>query len=266
VSQPTEPMGQPGADDAASTPAPAQYTPPTTQQPPYTPASQPQYAPGQAQYGAPQYPSAPQYGAPQYDPNQYGPPQQQKGNGIGIAAIILAVLLWPVGLILGIVALFKGRTKALGVIAIVVAVIFGVINIIIGVAAFKKASDDLNAANNTTTSAPATPASSATTAPPAGGGDPACNTAQAALTKAGHDLQNDATNPSKAIDDLNTAIDEMTQAQNSATNASVKSAIGDLVKDLTSLRDSVKNGKAPSNDSTSKLVDDSAKLGTACAG
>jgi hypothetical protein len=250
---------------------PAQYNPAdSTAQAPY--GAQPQYgAPPQG--AAPQYGPAPEYGAPQYGapgygapgygaPGYGGPAQPEKGNGIGIAAIILAVLFWPVGFILGIVSLFKARTKALGVTAIVLSVVVGTLGVVLTVAALKAADKTVNdSASQAATPPVATQSSSPATI---GGLDPSCTNVLNILTTSGQDLQAHQNSPSKVLDDLNIAIKGLNDEQSKATKPEVKTALGALIKDYTELRDDLKGRKAPSSDLTQRITQDATALGTAC--
>ncbi|MGW6227137.1 DUF4190 domain-containing protein [Cellulosimicrobium cellulans] len=55
----------------------------------------------------------PQFAAPAGYPGTYAPPSQNPGQAMGIAALIAALLVWPVGLVLSIVSFSQSRKARL---------------------------------------------------------------------------------------------------------------------------------------------------------
>ena len=125
------PYGQPQSPD---NPSPYGQPPEYGQQSPY--GQQPQYGQQAPEYGQQQpYGQPPQYPASGGPGWQYpgGVPVKQ-GNGFAVAAIILAILLWPLGLIFSIIGLVKSRSRAgagkvLSIVALVVSIIVGALSI-----------------------------------------------------------------------------------------------------------------------------------------
>ncbi|MBR4542925.1 MAG: hypothetical protein IKO53_01805 [Lachnospiraceae bacterium] len=71
---------------------------------------------------------------PNYNQNMNNAAPEKAGpSGLSIAALIFAFLLSPIGLVLGIVDLFKkdGRTKGLSIAAIIVSIVMGFISFIV---------------------------------------------------------------------------------------------------------------------------------------
>jgi hypothetical protein len=132
------PYGQPSYGPAE--PPYGQPEPPNGQ-PPYGqhPYGQPQPPYGQQPYGQPQPPYGQQpYGQPQqpYGPAGNYPPMMppatppKQGNGFAVAGIVLAILVWPLGLIFSIIGLVKskaryGAGKVLSIVGIVISLIVG---------------------------------------------------------------------------------------------------------------------------------------------
>lgn len=152
--QPAQTYGRPdcgqsvyGRPDYGATPTPGR------QQTQYynSPQAQPSGSmPGQPTPGMPPaqpIPGAPmpqgQPFAPQYQPQGYQQPFYGQGStdesysGLSIAAIITAVLLWPVGLILSIVSLFtlrkdgRGKGRGLSIAALIVSIVIGIVSILL---------------------------------------------------------------------------------------------------------------------------------------
>ncbi|MCI9888761.1 hypothetical protein JT358_09850 [Micrococcales bacterium 31B] len=119
--------GQPGLTQ----PDPAQ--PHLTQ--PYD-VKQPEYA------AQPEYAGSPQWPAYQPAPNQmaYGQPAASGPNVLGIVAVVLAVIIAPIGLILGIVswatARKSGRSRTLGIVATCVGAVICIGVIVASIAFF----------------------------------------------------------------------------------------------------------------------------------
>ncbi|HEV2634209.1 MAG TPA: DUF4190 domain-containing protein [Actinocrinis sp.] len=108
-------------------------------QPPQNFQSGQQFPPGPGFPGAPQYPGWPG-GAP------YQPPVRQS-NGLAIAGFILAILFWPVGLILSIFGLVRsnkiGRAgRGLAIAGIIISVVFGAGTVALVVVAAKSPAAD----------------------------------------------------------------------------------------------------------------------------
>lgn len=216
-----------------------------------------QYQPPQ-QYGAPQYPPTSQYPA-----QQYPPAAPRKGNGLGVAAIILAILIPLVGLIFGIVAIFKSRTKALGIIAIVISLAMSALYTVLLIAAFSAASDAVNTAESNIAKPPAV----TTTAPVDNGSgvDPVCVPSMAIVVKSGDDIQADQSNPLKVADDLNSTVTQLNEQKAKATDPAVIAALGALIKDYTDLGKALRTGNLDPNLATA-MTQDATALTTACSG
>lgn len=92
----------------------------------------PGYAPPPGQPGQP---GPPGYGQPGFGPPPY-PPQQQGTNGLAIAALVLAFVFAPVGLILGLVALSQIKKSGQGGrgLALAAAIVGGIFTVIIAIA------------------------------------------------------------------------------------------------------------------------------------
>jgi vacuolar-type H+-ATPase subunit H len=163
-------------------------------------------------------------GAPggQYPP-PYGP--QKRGNGFAIAGIILAILLWPLGLIFAIIGLVKSRARAgagkvLSIVAIVVGVVVGAVSISL-----------VAIAGNSTAA------------------DPGCisaeNSFQSMMNKISSDdsaMSADANNPAKERADIKgfttdaqTLVAKLNAAEAEATHQSVKSAVGKASSDMSAM-------------------------------
>lgn len=188
-------------------------------QPPY--GQPPQYSPAEGPGGP--------YG--QYPPS--GP--QQRSNGFAVAGIVLAILLWPLGLVFAIIGLVKSRSRAgagkvLSIVSIVVAVVVGA------------ASTSLIAVVGNSPAA-----------------DPGCISAENAFQSILNKLSSDESamsagtnNPAlekaaigKFTADAQTLVTKLNAAEAEATHQSVRNAIGkasgDLSTMLTALR-AVENG------------------------
>lgn len=161
--QPTEAYGQPlyGAAPASyqqqtsyyngpqaqpSGPVPSQQNPmmPSVQQGPGVPMPQGQpYAPQYQPQGYQQFNGQPSAGS---DDDSY--------SGLSIAAIITAVLIWPVGLILSIISLIgfnkddRKKGKGLSIAALAVSVVFGVVSILMVIGAVNLADRVLSYASS----------------------------------------------------------------------------------------------------------------------
>ena len=188
---------------------------------------QPLGAPAPQQFGAPgafdqnQYPQA-GYAQPGYPQPGYGMPPQKQSNGLAIAGLILAILVWPVGLILSIIALVK--SKGLGGAGKTPAIIGLIISLILGAG----------------TVALVAVAAKSTAA------DPGCISAESSindltpkLTADESKLSADSGNSTATQADLTTLIADMQSvktdldnAEGLATHDSVKAAIGKMDTDL----------------------------------
>jgi hypothetical protein len=230
---------------------------------------QPSY--GQQSYGqSQQYPpyDQPPYGGPggqygggpggQYPP-PYGP--EKRGNGFAIAGIILAVLLWPLGLVFAIIGLVKSRAragagKALSIVAIVVAVVVGAASISIVVIL-----------RNSTLA------------------DPGCRSAESSFrgflpTVAADDsaISKDVHNPTaekadirKFSADIQTIVTELNAASAMSTHQSVKDKINKMSSDMSGMVTAIKaveNGNASQASAiesyASKLQPDGAAIDQIC--
>jgi hypothetical protein len=245
--QPPEypPSGQPSyGQPTYGQPTYGQPQQPPYDQPPYGGQQQPPYGGGGGQYGGP----GDQYGAPggqygggpggQYPP-PYGPPQKQ-GNPFAIAGIILAILVWPLGLVFAIIGLVKsgaraGAGKVLSIVSIAVAVVVGAASIAIVA----------NIANST-------------------GADPGCRSAENAfasmMNKISSDdsaMSADANNPTKEkadikgfTTDVQTLVTKLNAADAQATHQSVKNAVGKASSDMSTMLSAL---QAVENGNTNQL-------------
>ena len=153
-------MSQPPFDQPPYGQPPQQ--PPYGQQPQQPPYGQPPY--GQPPYGQPpqeppygQQSQPPPYGQPPYDQPPFGqqppygqPPYGQsvnRRNGFAVAGIVLAILVWPLGLIFSVLGLVKSKARAgggrvLSIVGIIVALLVGAGSIgVVVVAARSPAAD-----------------------------------------------------------------------------------------------------------------------------
>lgn len=140
------PYGQPPYGQPPQQPPYGQ--PPYGQQPQQPPYGQPPYG-QQAQqppYGQPPYDQAPFGQQPPYGQPPYGQPVNRR-NGFAVAGIVLAILIWPLGLIFSILGLVKSKARAgagrvLSIIGIIVALLVGAGSIgVVVVAARSPAAD-----------------------------------------------------------------------------------------------------------------------------
>jgi hypothetical protein len=247
-----QPYGQPSYGQSRQYPPydqPRQYPP--YGQPPYgNGGQQPPYGGAGGQYGGP----GGQYGGPggqygggpggQYPP-PYGP--ERRGNGFAIAGIILAILLWPLGLVFAIIGLVKSRARAgagkvLSIVAIVVAAVVGAATI-----------SFVAIVGNSTAA------------------DPGCisaeNAFQSMTNKISSDdsaMSADANNRAKEkadikgfITDVQTLVTKLNAAEAEATHQSVRSTVGKASSDMSTMLSAlqaVENG----NTSQSSVLDNKA--------
>ncbi len=268
---PPEPNQQPqDGSTAQQPPAPQQYSP--------APGAAPQAGavpPGAVPPGAVPPGAAPQqpgYG-PDYPPQYQQPYAQQYpapaapaapgGNGLGIAAIILAILVWPVGFILGIVAAVKPRTRTLGIVAIAISLIVGVLSVVGLVAAFRTANDTLTSSK--TPVAADTTGATASTPPAAAGIDPACVQVETLMTTSSQDLQSHMDDPNGLAKALGDIIDKLKAAKAQANDPQVAAGLGAIIDDYTELSDDLTNSKVPDSGFLQKLTQDATNLTVACS-
>jgi hypothetical protein len=204
------------------------------QQPPYgQPPQQPPY--GQPPYGQPPYgqpPQQPPYGEPPYGqpPQQFygggggyppGPPVK-RGNGFAVAGMVLAILIWPLGLIFSIIGLAKSKARAgagrvLSIVGIVVALLIGAgsIGLVVVVARSPAADPGCLAAEND------------------------ARTISGKITADDNAISRDAGNATaeraaiqRFITDMQTLESELNAAQAEAHHQSVRAEIGLMSSDL----------------------------------
>ncbi len=193
--------------------------------------------PGGPGYGGPGY-GGPGYGGPGYED---APAPQQGTNGLAIAGLILAFLMWPIGLILSIVALVqtrrrnqKGRGLAIG--GIVVSVLAGVLSIVLIVAAFATV-------KNIDTIA-----------------DPGCTSGKAAVLKLDNLPSNDVP---KMKAQLQQAVADLNTASAKAKDARVRDAMKTMAGDITQLLQGLDSGNMPAG-MEDKMTRDGSKIDELC--
>ncbi len=256
---PNDPMSQP--HDGATAPRAAAgegYQPPQQWSAPTQPEQpHPGYGPGYE-------PEAPAT----YDPADqpaYAAVPPPAGNGLGIAALILSILFWPVGLVLGIVAVVKNRGKGLGIAAIIISTLalFSTVLLIV----FALSVDDALNGTGTNASAPKPAATSDTSAtPPAVGGiDPACAGTEQVLLNSQSEIQSSSNDPKALAAALDKVVGQLNEQKAKATAPAVTDSLGKLVDDYTELKDDLVKSKVPADDLLQRLTADVTSLQIACS-
>lgn len=223
-------------------------------------------------YQAPQ-----QYGPPPQTGNEavgygqgyapYAVPPTSTGQGLSSAALILAILFWPVGLILSIIAVIKARPKGLAIAALIISVVFGIICAIllaVGAVALTASSDKTSSAEPAATAVATTPGSS-NTPPDLSGADPVCAETENIMATSAQELKSSQNDPKAVAKTLNDIVDKLQAEKDKAVNPAVVSGLDALIADYQELSDDLKNSKAPSSNFLTKLTKDATQLTVACS-
>jgi hypothetical protein len=254
----SEQWGQPEQPDGGwSIPQPEQDPNRQQGQPPYD--AVPSFGDGQQQYGQqvppqPMYGQAPQYGAPQpgFDPAYAYPAYGPTGgsNGVAIAGFVLAIVFWPLGLILSIVGVVKsgnlgGKGRGLAIAGIAISVVFAILTAVLIFVG---------------SSAPAA--------------DPGCTSAESQLSALDSQITADENDPTSLIADLNTAKTDLdsslTQARHQDVHNQIQlvdSDLGTFLADYNSLSSDPDSSVSQDQlqDDVSKLQTDGDDLDTLCS-
>jgi hypothetical protein len=214
-----------------------QQTPPSEGQVPQQPA----YGAPQPQYGAPQ----PGYGAPAYGAPApgYGAPQQQGGNGLAVAALILGILpTGLIGLVVGILAIIKAGKTGAGKAMAWIGTILSVLWMVAGIAIIVAAGSDVASTVSKRI-------------------DPGCVSIES-QTALANKMQGE-TDPAEMQKDIQQLIDELKADQAKTKSAAVRTALANFQKDFEDLQGALKGGTMPP-DLVSRLTTDGAAVDTAC--